>query len=260
MLPRSLAILFSRIHHFAWLFSIALLLAINVQAEPNHSNVVCRDELSRAHRDQLASKLRRITGWGDLKFDGSGSLRRGNAEPVGGSKSARDLIEKTIYGHDVVVLEDASNRSDVGFCRLIPGKWKNNSQNNPPAHVVLLDFDDFRQVLGDQRALDAFNVGWGLLHEFEHIVDDSADAISLGEPGECEARINQMRRECNLPQRADYFYTLLPLSDSVFTTRLVRLAFDQEQIIASRKKRYWLVWDANVVGGLETQGQIAAVR
>ena len=222
---------------------------------------MCREDLSQVHRDELANKLRRITGWPDLKFDRSGVLRRGNADPVGGSKSARDLVAKTIFGSNVVVLEDASKRSDVVFCRLLPGKWKDNSTRHLPAHVVQIDFADFEQVLGDEQALEAFNVGWGLLHELDHIVNDSPDAASLGETGECEAHINQMRRECDLPQRTDYFYTLSPLStDTAFMTRLVRLAFDQEQPTANKKKRYWVLWDANVVGGPDVRKQIAVLR
>ena len=261
MLPRPRGIVFSRIHRLAWLVAILLLFPINLLAEQTHSNVVCREDLSQVRRDELANKLRRITGWPDLKFDRSGTLRRGAADPVGGSKSARDLVAETIYGSNVVVLEDASQRSDVAFCRLLPAKWKDDSSRKPPAHVVQIDFDDFEQVVGDEQALEAFNVGWGVLHEFDHIVNDSPDATSLGETGECEAHINQMRRECNLPQRAGYFYTLWPLStDTAFMTRLVRLAFDQDLPTANKKKRYWLLWDANIVGGLEARKQIAALR
>lgn len=261
LLPRSRGILFSRIHRSAWLVGILLLWPINLLAEQTHSNVVCREDISQVRRDELANRLRRITGWPDLNFDRSGRLRRGTAEPVGGSHSARDLMSKTIDGSNLIVLEDATKRSDVAFCQVLPGKWKDDSSSNRPAHVVQIDFADFEQVLGDERALAAFNVGWGLLHEFDHIVNDSPDASSLGEAGECEAHINQMRRECNLPQRADYFYTLLPLSsDTAFMTRLVRLAFDQEQPTANKKKRYWVLWDANVVGGQDTPKQIATLR
>jgi hypothetical protein len=261
LLPRPRGTLFSRFHPFVWLFGIFLLSPINLLAEPTHSNVVCRDEISQVRKEELAGMLRRISGWSELGFDRSGALRRGNASAVGGSSSARDLLEKAIYGRNVVVLEDASKRSDVAFYRLIPARWKNNSLNNPPAHVVQIDFADFEQVLGDERALEAFNAGWGLLHEFDHIVNDSPDAVSLGETGECEAHINQMRRECNLPQRADYFYTLLPLSaETTFTTKLVRLAFEQVQTTENKKRRYWILWDANVVGGPEIHGQIAALR
>jgi len=222
--------------------------------------VVIREDISPAHREQLAAKLRKITGFPDLKFDDDGILLQGSKAPIGGSASARELIANAISGRTVAVIEDASNHSEVAFCRVVPGKGKKNAAGSPPVFVVQIDFADFDQLVGDERALEAFNVGWGLLHELDHIVNDSPDATSLGEAGECEAHINQMRRECNLPQRAHYFYTLLPLTtDGAFMTRFVRLAFEQQQPQAKNKKRYWVIWDANVVGGLE-QNQIAALR
>lgn len=261
MLPRPRGILFSQISRATWLAGILLLLfSVDILANPSRSNVLCREDLSLAQREQLASQLRKITGYSELKIDSDGLLRVGHGF-AGGSASARELVAKSISGRNVVVIEDASNRSDVAFCRVVPGKWKENVNDGPPAFVVQIDFDDFDQVVGDERALEAFNVGWGLLHELDHIVNDSPDAAFLGETGECEAHINQMRRECNLPERADYFYTQLPLStDSAFMTKLVRLAFDQEQPTANKKKRYWVIWDANVVGGLDLQKQIAAAR
>jgi hypothetical protein len=240
---------------------VLLICSVSLKAETKVSNVVCRDALASERRDELAGKLRRISGWPDLEFDSSGILRQGSKEPVGGSSSARELLAKVILGTTAVVLEDASKSSEVAFCRVIPGKWKHGVQDNRPAFVVQIDFADFEQVIGDEPALEAFNVGWGLLHELDHIANDSLDATSLGATGECEEHINQMRRECNLPQRADYFYTVLPLSgESIFATRLVRLAFEREDPFARKKKRYWIVWDANVVGGLDAQKQIAALR
>lgn len=240
---------------------VLLICSVSVKAETKVSNIVCRDALASERRDELAGKLRKISGWPDLEFDSSGILRQGTKEPVGGSSSARELLAKVILGTTAVVLEDASKSSEVAFCRVVPGEWKHGSQDNRPAFVVQIDFVDFEQVMGDEPALEAFNVGWGLLHELDHIANDSPDATSLGDTGECEAHINQMRRECNLPQRADYFYTPLPLSvDSSFATRLVRLAFEREDPSACKKKRYWIVWDANVVGGLDARKQIAALR
>jgi hypothetical protein len=238
-----------------------LLLPTDLLAGPGQNRVVSREDISPAHREQLIAQLRKITGFPELRFDSDGILREGSNSPVGGSGSARDLISNSIHGNNVVVLEDASNRSDVAFCRVIPGRWKNNLDSNPPVFVVQIDFGDFDQLAGDERALEAFNVGWGLLHELDHTVNDSPDAMSLGETGECEAHINQMRRECDLPERADYFSTLLPLApDSEFRTRFVRLAFEQQPTNSNRtKKRYWVIWDANVVGGLD-QNQIAALR
>jgi hypothetical protein len=240
---------------------VLLLLPADLLAEPGHNRVVSREDISPANREQLAAKLRKITGLPGLKFDDDGILREGSKSPNGGSASARELVASSIHGRNVVVIEDASNQSEVAFCRVIPGRWKNNAASGPPAFVVQVDFVDFDQLVGDERALEAFDLGWGFLHELDHIVSDSPDAASLGEAGECEAHINQMRRECNLPERTDYFSTLLPLAaDSPFRTRFVRLAFEQQQTNSNKtKKRYWVIWDANVVGGLE-QNQIAALR
>ena len=261
MLPRTKGILFSGVARATWLVGIVLLLfSANLSAQQNRGNVVCREELSVVHREELASKLRTITGLPELKFDAAGALREGNKQAAGGSASARELLANSIHGKSVTVIEDASKRADVAFARVIPGKWKNDAAAGPPVFVVQIDFADFDQLVGDGRALEAFNVGWGLLHELDHVVDDSLDAAALGEAGECEAHINQMRRECGLPERADYFSTLLPTSaNSNFTTKIVRIAFEQQQPQARKKKRYWIVWDANVVGGLE-QTQIASLR
>jgi hypothetical protein len=49
------------------------------------------------------------------------------------------------------------------------------------------------------------------------------------------------------------------MADPAFRTRLVRIAFEEPLAAANKKKRYWVVWDANVIGGQE-QNAIAALR
>jgi len=262
LLPRPRGTNFPLILRAIWLVSILLLISVTeIRAEKRRSNVVCRQELSAEQRSLLVAKLQKITGWSDLTFDHTGSLRVGNKEAAGGSQGARDLVTKAVDGPYVVIVEDASNRSDVVFCRVVPGRWKHHTLENPPVYVVLIDFADFEHVMGDDRALSAFNVGWALLHELDHIVNDSSDATSRGEPGECEAHINQMRHECNLPERADYFYTSFPLiTETPFVARFVRLAFVDEDSAANKKRHYWVLWDANLVGGLDEQKQVATLR
>lgn len=271
MLPRPRGTLFTPIIRAAWLAGIVLLLLpVDLLADDHKStasgNVVCREDLAPARRQELTAKLRIITGLTELRFDSDGFLRLpgkaivDGSTIVGGSESARALLASAVNGHNVVVIEDASNRSDIAFCRVVPGRWKKGSDSKPPVFVAQIDFADFDQIVGDERALEAFNVGWGLLHELDHVVSDSPDTSALGETGECEAHINQMRRECNLPERADYFFTPSPLAaNTTFMTRLVRLAFEEPLSAGNKKKRYWLTWDANVVGGLE-QSQVAALR
>ena len=221
--------------------------------------VICRTELDRHRRDDLAAKLRKISGWPDLRFDDTGILRQGPRHFIGGSKGARELLTKVMLGTNAIVLEDASRNLDVVFMRVIPGQWKTG--NGPPAFVIQIDFVDFDRVIGDQPAREAFDVGWALLHELEHVANDSLDAQVFGETGDCEQRINQMRAECGLPQRTEYFYTFSPLTrNSTFSSRLVRLAFEQTASGSGKKRRYWIVWDANLVGGLERSKELAELR
>jgi hypothetical protein len=235
--------------------------ALPARAEQTSFNILCRPELAPPRRDEIADKLREITGWTDLRFDDNGALRLGRAENSGGSQTARGLLGAAVAGQNILVLEDASNRTDVVFARVVEGRWTKDAAQKPHAYIILIDFADFTRVMGDRAALAAFNVGWGLLHEIDHVVHDTVDPQREGEAGECEDLINRMRRECRLAERVEYHFTFIPgTTGSDFMTRLVRLAFEQSTPDKKGKKPYWLVWDAGLVGGLDDQNQIAAVR
>lgn len=242
-----------------WLASLlaCALTPLAAHAEPSRPRIVCRAELIESRRAELSNHLRAITGWGGLHFDGGGALRFGAEPPSGGSQSARELLASAQGGDKFLVIEDASGSPDVAFSRVLEGRWKGDAGGRPSAFVVQIDFSDFSHVRGDRAALAAFNSGWGLLHEVEHAVRDSADPEGLGGAGECEGAVNRMRRECGLAERAEYFYTPLPgQGRSEFKTRFMRLAF--EHLTDSGKtRRYWLLWDADLVGGLPTSGEVA---
>ncbi|MGH9943089.1 MAG: hypothetical protein ACRD9R_12120 [Pyrinomonadaceae bacterium] len=221
--------------------------------------VVCRPEMGADKRENVAERLREITGWTHLRFDADGALRGSAGAQTNeraGSRTARALLEEAAGGDNLVVLEDASGRDDVVFCRVVPGRWTGGGDGRPPAHIVLIDFADFSHVRGDSAALSAFNVGWAVLHEIAHVVHNAADAVAEAETGECESLINQMRRELQLAERAEYHFKLFPGADSGdFKTRYVRLAFERRHPARKEKKRYWLVWDAQLVGGLSAAGR-----
>src|SRR5689334_16786412 len=107
------------------------------------SHIVLRDNVPHEHRDQLLNKLQKITGWTRLRFAPDGELTIDANDVVGGSKIARNLLTKAVTGKDLIVLEDASSRPDIAFCRVVPGRWRNENSANPVAYVVLIDFTDF---------------------------------------------------------------------------------------------------------------------
>ena len=219
-------------------------------------HIVLRDNVPHEHRDQLLNKLQKITGWTKLRFAPDGELIIETNDAVSGSKTARDLLTKAVTGNDLIVLEDASSRTEVAFCRVVPGRWRNENSANPVAYVVLIDFTDFEQIVGDEQARASFDVGWALLHELDHVVMNSedADAVDVNEHvGECEIHINRMRDELGLPLRASYFFTASNLkADPNFNTRFVRLPFEQKDPLSRRVKRYWLTWDFAAVGGFSS--------
>lgn len=225
------------------------------------TRVMLKPEVSRSHREELSKRLRAITGLNNLKFDANGSLRLEGGPAVNGSQSARTLLAQALKGPNFIIIEDASSRSDVAFARVVRGRWLRGESTNPPAYVVLIDFADFHRVSGDAEARAAFDVGWGLLHEVDHVVNDSEDARDQEAIGECEDHINRMRLEVGLPIRVDYFFTRAYLkADANFSARYVRLSFERRDETSSQIKRYWLVWDATTVGGLVADGQRALVR
>ncbi len=227
------------------------------RAETPHPKIMCRAEMSSPRRLELAEQLRIITGWTWLRFDSNGVLHFGEAQPVNGSPTARALFHSAQSGQNLIVLEDASGRADVVFSRVIEGRWKSDARNQPPAFIVQIDFADFSRVMGDKEARAAFNAGWAVMHEIDHVVHDSADAAASGAAGACEDSINRMRRECGLAERAEYFFTFMPGAiGSDFNSRFVRLAFERVRA-QNKRQRYWVFWDAELTGGLPGTHQVA---
>lgn len=250
----------SHIKRACCLFALLVCSSSLALAEQKSLNVLCRPELSLSKRAHLAEKLRAITGWANLDFDKEGALRLGSeSAAVGGSQAARELLSVAVAGSSLLVLEDASTRSDVVFGRVVEARWTKDAESKPPVFLILIDFADYAHVIGDEPALAAFNEGWAVLHEIAHVVHDSADPEKEDGAGECEALINRMRRECGLAERAEYFFKFFPGQErGEFATRLVRLAFDLQPSETNKKRRYWIVWDAKLVGGLETSQQLAS--
>lgn len=218
-------------------------------------NLVVRQNVSESDRTELAQRLQTITGWSNLSFNGDGALKIGDATAHTGSQGARDLVNRALSGKRVILFEDASSRQDVVFCRV--GLGKLDAITAAEVYVVLIDFADFRQVTGDKRARAAFDVGWAVLHEIDHVVEDSEDPQN-DVPGDCEAHINGMRRELGLPVRNSYFYSYLPVKNAgTVISRFVRLGFVDESGPTAKKKRYWLLWDAALVGGLPSDASSA---
>lgn len=230
-------------------------------APKSNSHIWIRENVSPTHRNELLRSLRRITGLLDLNFEQGGSLQLGSREAAKGSTAARELLVAATFGDSVTVIEDASSRTDVAFCKVVPGKWLHGANDRLPAFVVLIDFTDFEKVTGDEKARAAFDVGWGFLHELDHVTNDSGDSETFGTAGDCEDHINIMRQELDLPVRTNYFFVSSSFRpDPNFSTRFVSLSFAHIDRLTHKTRQYRLTWDSNQVGGFSGNGQTALVR
>ena len=247
-----------RKHLLAGLSSFYLLVGMVTANGSEVSGVLIRESIQQEHRNELVEKLRTISGLPDLLFNKSGLLERGPNQGHKGSAEARKLIEQSLSGPRLIILEDSSSRSDVAFCQVHETLPKFDRAIPNRVFVILIDFTDFQNVMGDKRALAAFDVGWAFLHELDHIIADSHDPHATLTSGECETHINNMRKELDLPIRMDYFFSSLPVNpDPRLVSRFVRLRFEQRE--PSRKtKRYWVIWDAAIVGGLPSDRLVSS--
>lgn len=245
----------------AALLLVAATASTVIASDTSARGVVIRNSVSASSRDDLLRRLQTISGWQDLQFDKAGFLRVTTNRFRGGSASARDLLLKALAGDNVIVLEASNSRSDVVFCRVHLDQRLQNDTTQPLKHVVMIDFSDFKYVSGDRQARAAFDVGWAVLHELDHAVNDSVDASASNSETDCETNINQMRSELGLPIRASYYFTLLPLkTDLHLVSKYVRLPFDRIEPGSDKRKRYWLIWDAAIVGGLIPNAQTASLQ
>ena len=245
-------------------WALAIIAASSIPAvasEISRGGVLIRNSASSANRQDLVRKLQSISGWADLDFDQSGFLNVNPKKFRGGSAIARELLKNAIAGEKLIVLEGARSRSDVVFCRVDLAHWLTGNKANPTTYVVIIDFNDFRYISGDKEARAAFDVGWAVLHELEHVVNDSADTAAPDVYGDCEANINRMRTELGLAIRAGYYFTFLPLkTDLHLISKFVRLPFEGREAGSDKRRRYWLIWDAALVGGLRAEAQTASLQ
>jgi hypothetical protein len=193
--------------------------------------------------------LREKTGWQSLQFDGEGFLVCPEPHAFsGGSESARRLLGEAIFSNGGYYLEARNGSPAVTFARLAPATdyQHHGTGARITYHPVQIDFADFNQLRGHRAALEAFDLGFVILHELAHGVWHLRDAESgEQEPGECETFINQIRRELKLPERLNYNATVRNGKRLIAELRFTRTFESQEP---GRQRCYLLQWDVETVG------------
>jgi len=214
-------------------------------------------KLNAKQLDAVLTTLRAKTGLLEMRFDENGFLTLGDRTKFsGGSAAARALLYAVASMAHAVDLESHMYSAQIAFARL--GKPVAYQHYSSGAKIDVfpleIDFSDFSKLRGDQRALAAFDLGFVILHELGHAAlglrDASGDTLGLGE---CEALINRIRRELNLPERQTYVaqtYTSSTFTTTRSSTQLAELVFAREVEKQGRMRieKFNLRWEALMVG------------
>jgi hypothetical protein len=186
-----------------------------------HSQLPSRVFAGEVH-EKLVRSLRRITGFNELYFTRDGALVLGDEQRLsGGSQLARLLIKAIMSTGDVFILEDYSKSPDVQFGQLDEGTRYVDFEKGLQAMIwrVRIDPDDFRTMYASPSVRQSFDEGFTVFHELLHGFGYD-DALKLGEVGECESLLNEVRSELGLPRRAEYFGTYIPINAVIGNIRL----------------------------------------
>jgi hypothetical protein len=204
----------------------------------------------------LLKSLRTQTGWQQLEFDQEGFLTcPEETQFAGGSAAARKLVSAAMDAAIAFDLESHTNTANVAFARLaVPVHFRSMASSRQiDVFPVQLDFADFISLRGDTEVLAAFDIGFVFLHELAHGVWGLRDAPNNTDPlGACEAYINQIRRELQLPERQHYAARVRQqgVSAGGGISHFAELLFTRPNANDETRKttKFYLQWDAQRVG------------
>jgi hypothetical protein len=222
-----------------------------------HTGLRNNDDARRLSEKQLQTaleSLRHKTGFLDMRFDGAGYLTLGDRNRVaGGSGAARELLISAVDGDKIFELEAHDSSPIVAFARLTT----TTIYIGPAARIVglaiQLDFSDFDMLRGEREALMAFDIGFAILHELAHGVLGLKDDIARKRLGECDERINLIRRDLGLPERRYYLPTISLILPPLVEDAELIFALVSRKDGREKTKVFYLRWDSKSVGDREIQ-------
>lgn len=203
----------------------------------------------------LLESLRQKSGFQEMLFDQYGFLSLGDrAKFVGGSAAARALLIAAVDRTKAIDLENHNRTSQIAFARLAASVSYRSQASGVHIEVspIQIDFSDFDHLRGDQKVIEAFDIGYVILHELGHAALGLHDALVNGQgPGECEEFINQIRRDLGVPERENYAaQTYIRRNFPSQPLRQAELFFVGSFTNGKNKQRLNLSWDAERVGAV----------
>jgi hypothetical protein len=168
-------------------------------------------------------------------------------------------------------LESHESSPEVAFARIYESAtWVIGATGQRlDIYQVQIDFADFDRLQGAREAKAALDLGLSLLHELVHGVLKLQDPQGgTDQIGACDAQVNQMRRELQLPERLYYHpdITVARTSDGRRIVNASLMFVERTAANAQPSAKYRLYWlpsevspNAQNIAGLQ-QGTLAPRR
>ncbi|MBL8191688.1 MAG: hypothetical protein JNK38_26955 [Acidobacteria bacterium] len=200
--------------------------------------------LSSQQLQQVRETLSRKSGFTELGFDEQGTMTLGNRQNVvGGSATARALLIAGVDNNNLFELENHSQSDEVAFAQLYEcADWViGETGKHMTVFRVQVDFDDFKHLSGANEAKATFDLGIALLHELTHGVLRLPDTQEIGQIGDCDAHVNQIRRELRLPERL-YYQPNITIVQTNSKKRIVVAHLEFAERSGGQTTKYRLGW------------------
>jgi len=232
---------------------------------PGLRNSFADHPLNAEELNLVLTALRHKTGFTQMRFDDAGFLTIDDrSQFIGGSATARKLLLAAIDGKKSINLQSHNNSPKVAFARVGVGTIRTGWRSIEKIEVepIEIDFLDFKYLRGDPKAVEAFDLGYLILHELCHTTLELSDLVDEDLAGDCEKHVNSVRRELGMPVRKQYHATPLRVTTSSTggTVLVAELAFAKVGPQGRTKsKRLYVRWNVLQVGKVEkTQTRVAA--
>jgi hypothetical protein len=208
--------------------------------------------LSAEELDMALARLRSKTGFKRMRFDEAGFLTIDDRSQIAsGSGTARELLLAAVDGKRSINLRSRNRSPEVVFARV--GKRMNYESRRSGKRIEMapieVDFADFDHLRGEREVLEAFDLGFAILHELCHV------ALELRDPsegtqgaGDCESYVNRIRRELGMPERQHYVANVYQGRSAYSLAGIIAEVIFAHTKPGMKTKRLFLTWDVREVG------------
>lgn len=221
---------------------------------PGLRNSFVGHQLSAKELDLALAHLRSKTGFTRMRFDDIGFLAIDDRSQIaGGSATARELLLAAVDGKKSINLQSRNRSPEVAFARAVRRMILTSVTSGEKIEMatIEIDFTDFGYLRGERKVLEAFDVGFAIMHELCHAALEMRDpSDGLKAEGDCESIVNRIRRELGMPERRHYTANVVQRPSGAYHHKTIAELTFAQTMTGVKTKLSYLTWDMREVGNI----------